>query len=124
LLARIGGLVAVALTAAALGTPDRAQGGPMLQSPNVAPCTIGLCQWLHDLNDREADAEVNLKLPNGRQGSGRRKRATTRPEGTHASLLERGGCYAHLYNTYFRHQSPDYRPGEGFVAVRAAPDPA
>jgi hypothetical protein len=22
--------------------------------------------------------------------------------------------------TYFRHQSPDYRPGEGFVAVGAA----
>jgi ABC-type multidrug transport system fused ATPase/permease subunit len=40
-------------------------------------------------------------------------------EGTHASLLEEGGHYAHLYNTYFRHQSPDYRPGEGFVAVRA-----
>jgi ABC-type multidrug transport system fused ATPase/permease subunit len=45
-------------------------------------------------------------------------------EGTHASLLEQGGHYAHLYNTYFRHQSPVYRPGEGFVAVRAAPDPA
>lgn len=26
-------------------------------------------------------------------------------------------CDSH--NTYFRHQSPDYRPGEGFVAVRA-----
>jgi ATP-binding cassette, subfamily B, bacterial len=38
-------------------------------------------------------------------------------EGTHASLLERGGHYAGLYNTYFRHQSPDYRPGEGFVTV-------
>jgi hypothetical protein len=22
-----------------------------------------------------------------------------------------------LYNTYFRHQSPDYKPGEGFVPV-------
>ena len=40
-------------------------------------------------------------------------------EGTHASLLEQGGHYAHLYNTYFRHQSPDYRPGEGFVPVHA-----
>ncbi len=29
-------------------------------------------------------------------------------EGTHASLLQRGGHYAELYNTYFRHQSPDY----------------
>jgi ABC-type multidrug transport system fused ATPase/permease subunit len=37
-------------------------------------------------------------------------------EGNHASLLHQGGRYAHLYNTYFRHQSPDYQPGEGFVA--------
>ena len=40
-------------------------------------------------------------------------------EGSHADLLTAAGHYAHLYNTYFRHQSPDYRPGEGFVAVRA-----
>ncbi len=30
--------------------------------------------------------------------------------GDHASLMARGGHYAELYNTYFRHQSPDYRP--------------
>ncbi|CAA9558816.1 MAG: Heterodimeric efflux ABC transporter, permease/ATP-binding subunit 2 [uncultured Thermomicrobiales bacterium] len=36
-------------------------------------------------------------------------------EGTHEELVARGGHYAHLYNTYFRHQSPDYQPGEGFV---------
>lgn len=41
-------------------------------------------------------------------------------EGNHAALLQRGGHYAHLYNTYFRHQSPDYRPGEGFVPVNPA----
>lgn len=41
-------------------------------------------------------------------------------EGSHDTLLAAGGHYAHLYNTYFRHQSPDYRPGEGFVAVHAA----
>ncbi|MGH2506033.1 MAG: ABC transporter ATP-binding protein, partial [Ktedonobacteraceae bacterium] len=41
-------------------------------------------------------------------------------EGNHAALLRQGGHYAQLYNTYFRHQSPDYRPGEGFVPV----DPA
>src|SRR5216684_3005392 len=41
-------------------------------------------------------------------------------EGDHVSLLRQGGHYAQLYNTYFRHQSPDYRPGEGFVAVLAA----
>jgi ATP-binding cassette subfamily B protein len=29
-------------------------------------------------------------------------------EGTHAGLLERGGHYAELYNTYFRHQSMEY----------------
>jgi ABC-type multidrug transport system fused ATPase/permease subunit len=41
-------------------------------------------------------------------------------QGSHDALLHRGGHYAHLYNTYFRHQSADYRPGEGFVAeVRA-----
>jgi len=31
-------------------------------------------------------------------------------EGNHASLLHQGGHYATLYNTYFRHQSLDYRP--------------
>jgi ATP-binding cassette subfamily B protein len=31
-------------------------------------------------------------------------------EGTHDSLMAEGGHYAELYNTYFRHQSPDYRP--------------
>src|SRR5260370_37822263 len=32
-------------------------------------------------------------------------------EGTHESLLRRGGHYGQLYNPYFRHQSPDYQPG-------------
>ncbi|HEY1353535.1 MAG TPA: ABC transporter ATP-binding protein [Ktedonobacteraceae bacterium] len=36
-------------------------------------------------------------------------------EGSHEDLLKGGGHYAHLYNTYFRHQSIDYRPGEGFM---------
>jgi len=31
-------------------------------------------------------------------------------EGTHNSLLADGGHYATLYNTYFRHQSLEYRP--------------
>ena len=39
-------------------------------------------------------------------------------EGNHEELLRQGGHYAHLYNTYFRHQSPDYLPGEGFVPVQ------
>lgn len=38
-------------------------------------------------------------------------------EGSHDLLMDRGGHYAELYNTYFRHQSPDYQPGEGFVPV-------
>jgi ATP-binding cassette subfamily B protein len=29
-------------------------------------------------------------------------------EGDHTSLLRRGGHYAELYNTYFRHQSLEY----------------
>jgi ATP-binding cassette, subfamily B, bacterial len=33
-------------------------------------------------------------------------------EGTHRELLRRGGHYAELYNTYFRHQSLDYKPWE------------
>ena len=41
-------------------------------------------------------------------------------EGSHDTLMLRGGHYADLYNTYFRHQSPDYRPGEGFVPVHVS----
>jgi ATP-binding cassette, subfamily B, bacterial len=36
-------------------------------------------------------------------------------EGTHAELMEAGGRYCEVYNTYFRHQSPHYQPGSGFV---------
>ncbi|OQX20653.1 MAG: ABC transporter [Desulfobulbaceae bacterium A2] len=39
-------------------------------------------------------------------------------EGDHRGLLARGGAYCQVYNNFFRHQSPDYRPGEGFVQVR------
>ena len=38
-------------------------------------------------------------------------------EGSHAQLLAAGGHYAELYNTFFRHQTADYVPGSGFVAV-------
>ena len=31
-------------------------------------------------------------------------------EGSHVALIAKGGHYAELYNTYFRHQSPDYTP--------------
>jgi ABC-type multidrug transport system fused ATPase/permease subunit len=31
-------------------------------------------------------------------------------EGSHESLMAHGGHYAELYNTYFRHQSPDFEP--------------
>ena len=36
-------------------------------------------------------------------------------EGNHDALMQQAGHYAQLYNTYWRHQSPNYRPGEGFV---------
>jgi ABC-type multidrug transport system fused ATPase/permease subunit len=36
-------------------------------------------------------------------------------EGNHNALIQRDGEYATLYNTYFRHQSPDYQPSEGFA---------
>ena len=39
-------------------------------------------------------------------------------EGNHDALMHLGGHYAQLYNTYWRHQSPDYRPGEGFVPIK------
>jgi ABC-type multidrug transport system fused ATPase/permease subunit len=32
-------------------------------------------------------------------------------EGDHDTLMAQGGHYAELYNTYYRHQSPDYVPG-------------
>ncbi|WP_020575666.1 ABC transporter ATP-binding protein [Actinopolymorpha alba] len=38
-------------------------------------------------------------------------------EGDHASLMRKGGKYCDVYNTYFRHQSPEYKPGSGFVPV-------
>ncbi|MEV0384306.1 ABC transporter ATP-binding protein [Nonomuraea sp. NPDC050643] len=38
-------------------------------------------------------------------------------EGDHPTLLARGGRYCQVYNTYFRHQSPNYRAGTGFVPV-------
>lgn len=41
-------------------------------------------------------------------------------EGTHAELMLRGGRYCDVYNTYFRHQSPNYVPGEGFVETAIA----
>jgi ABC-type multidrug transport system fused ATPase/permease subunit len=33
-------------------------------------------------------------------------------QGNHDDLMAREGHYSELYNTYFRHQSPDYRPPE------------
>ncbi|HRA49069.1 MAG TPA: ATP-binding cassette domain-containing protein, partial [Thermomicrobiales bacterium] len=39
-------------------------------------------------------------------------------QGSHIALMTAGGRYADLYNTFFRHQNPNYKPGEGFVAVK------
>lgn len=33
-------------------------------------------------------------------------------EGSHDQLMSSGGHYAELYDTYFRHQTPDYRPDD------------
>jgi len=43
-------------------------------------------------------------------------------EGDHETLIKRGGKYANLYNTYFRHQSLDYRPAglDELLAERGA----
>ncbi len=38
--------------------------------------------------------------------------------GDHDALIAAGGHYCELYNTYFRHQSPDYRPDEGFLPLQ------
>jgi ABC-type multidrug transport system fused ATPase/permease subunit len=38
------------------------------------------------------------------------KQGTIIEEGNHETLLQKGGHYAELYTTYFRHQSPDYDP--------------
>jgi ABC-type multidrug transport system fused ATPase/permease subunit len=38
-------------------------------------------------------------------------------EGTHTNLMGAGGHYAELYNTYYRHQSPDYQPDAVPVSV-------
>ena len=40
-------------------------------------------------------------------------------EGNHEELLARGGHYAELYTTYFRHQSLTYRPWEESQTVEA-----
>lgn len=34
-------------------------------------------------------------------------------QGSHEALMSQGGHYAELYDTYFRHQSPDYQPHTG-----------
>ncbi len=38
-------------------------------------------------------------------------------QGSHKQLIEQGGHYAELYNTYFRHQSLDYKPWEDATAA-------
>jgi ATP-binding cassette, subfamily B, bacterial len=40
-------------------------------------------------------------------------------EGTHEMLMSAGGHYAELYNTYYRHQSPDYQPDAAAVPAIA-----
>jgi ATP-binding cassette subfamily B protein len=35
-------------------------------------------------------------------------------EGNHDRLMKQGGHYAELYDTYFRHQSPDFIPSTSY----------
>jgi ATP-binding cassette subfamily B protein len=41
-------------------------------------------------------------------------------QGSHDELMARGGHYADLYNTYFRHQSLEYLEGRRQQAVEHA----
>jgi ATP-binding cassette subfamily B protein len=41
-------------------------------------------------------------------------------QGNHDELMAQGGHYAELYDTYFRHQSPDYRPPPEQEALETA----
>lgn len=43
-------------------------------------------------------------------------------EGSHESLMQQGGHYAELYNTYFRHQSLDYIEGAREMLAQASGD--
>ena len=48
-------------------------------------------------------------------------------EGNHDELMAQSGHYAELYDTYFRHQSPDYRPPpqqEALASATRIPRPA
>lgn len=45
-------------------------------------------------------------------------------EGSHETLMAQGGHYAELYDTYFRHQSPDYVPPPEQELPIAALEPA
>ncbi len=42
-------------------------------------------------------------------------------EGSHDALMRQGGHYANLYDTYFRHQSPDYQPQAGSFGYAPVP---
>ena len=44
-------------------------------------------------------------------------------QGSHDSLMAKGGRYADLFDTYFRHQSPDYRPPDLIATKAEAIDP-
>jgi hypothetical protein len=44
-------------------------------------------------------------------------------EGSHRALMAQGGHYAELYNTYFRHQSPDYNPEVEGQATKLLKEP-
>ncbi len=43
-------------------------------------------------------------------------------QGSHTRLMSQGGHYAELYDTYFRHQSPDYQPTASATTAAASAD--
>lgn len=48
------------------------------------------------------------------------RRGVVIEEGTHDALVAAGGAYAELYDTYFRHQAPEYDPTAAVVGAATA----
>ncbi len=51
-----------------------------------------------------------LHVWRGRQHVGMLDHGGIVEQGSHQALMTAGGHYASLYNTYFRHQDPNYHP--------------
>ena len=82
---------------------------PEQEHPPIIARTAGIFLWRHP-----ADQGLAVWPRRVRQGE-------IIEEGRHDDLLQRGGHYAELYNTYFRHQSLAYI--EQFASERLAAQP-